>query len=720
MKVSDAVPSLVGDLSRFRDLTDRVEGLIESQVSQFRSGAAQWIILPWEHGFYLFSENSEGQRRGREVAHAFLGPGIALIANVSDEHLDRNLPPEWKRTGLVKASFLRRVALDADGAQAMLSRLEDMVASVGGHTAPILELKPSHSDLLRDFRLALINLDDNSARSLLERILLTGHVSAENVRYLRIEYLAAFRRWAEMRAMPHVDALLKARRPKAISEILLRMVWWAELTGPEFGTPARAFRERAVIDTYGALLRSIRVPSTPEGRGVAFLAAIAEDDKEWQGEVLAGTGDLDERAALVGLGHEVVPAPAPPAFAHERPADERHANPIVELFEAGKFRDVVRGFVSSRDPAYAEIALEAILDSGDDGEAATVAQLVRYLVLEGRIQLSRRGRRDLEQLEAALTGACSGWLEWARRVGEPVRWADAAATLRNGREGWEPLTAIGAQSVGDLCDALLEASGGPNADQLRTCLDILCSEAASLLVQGQPNDFCQVVLALLSEQENFSEMVRNAYLDLLAAWLAVGPTAREYVEVIDQTLAIWDRIASPNAVDWANCVLEAMADAPCADESKRTSAAVVMIDRVRQHANRLTLRQRVEVEGLAAEFGLPTRQVEAPQEELDVWARLDGKSVGIYSLLTRAESYLRERLSRLCSVGEVKGNSDLVATQALRSLAERSDYLVVDTWHAAHQATGAIDAVRSRERQILPRLRGHSGFLRALEDALTG
>ena len=209
-----------------------------------------------------------------------------------------------------------------------------------------------------------------------------------------------------------------------------------------------------------------------------------------------------------------------------------------------------------------------------------------------------RGRRDLEELEQALAGTSAGWLEWATRLGDGVRWADAATTLRNGREAWEPLTTIGAQPLADVCDALLEASGGPNADQLRTCLDILCSEAASLLTQGQPNDFCQVVLALLSEQENFSEMVRNAYLDLLAAWLAAGPTANEYDEVIDQTLAIWNRIASPNAVDWANCVLEAMVDAPSPDESKRTSTAVVMIEGVRQHASRLTLRQRWKSRGL--------------------------------------------------------------------------------------------------------------------------
>lgn len=719
MKLSAAVPALIGDVSRFRDLADRVEGLVETQVSRFRSGAEEWIILPWDNGFYLFSENSEGQRRGREVAQAFLGPSIALIQSVSEEQLDSDLPPTWKATGLIKASFLRRVTLSPDGMPEMLSRLEDLVASVGGRTAPTLEFKPSPSDLLRDFRLALINRDDDSARALLEQILLTGHVSAENARYLKIEYLAAFGRWTEMRAMPHVGALLKARRPKTISETLLRMVWWSELAGPGFGGPQRAFRERGVLDTYGALLRSVRVPSTPEGRSVAYLAATAEGDEKWQNELAERAANPDERAVLEALAQGNQTPTAPETTGIE-PTAIPTVDPVVEDFRAGRFGEVVRAFASNQDPVYAELALEAILDSGDQEQRDVVVRLVRELATQGKIELSRRGRRDLEELEQALTGFCSGWMEWAIRLGADARWADGAAMIRNDHEAWEPLTSLGAQPLAQVCDSLLEASGGPNADQLRTCLDILCSEAAGLLAQGQPNDFCQVVLALLSEQENFSEMVRNAYLDLFAAWLAAGPTAREYDEVLDQTLAIWQRIASPNAVDWASNILEAMVDSPRPNESKRTSIAVIMIEGVRQHSSRMTLRQQVEVEGLAADLGLLAREVVAPQEERDVWAALDGKTVGIYSLLTRAESYLRERLSRLCAVGEVRGNSDEVATQALKSLAERADYLVVDTWHAAHQATGAIDAVRPREHQILPKLRGHSGFLRALEEALGG
>ena len=58
------------------------------------------------------------------------------------------------------------------------------------------------------------------------------------------------------------------------------------------------------------------------------------------------------------------------------------------------------------------------------------------------------------------------------------------------------------------------------------------------------------MLILLSEQDNFSEMVRSAYLDLFAAWLEVGGSADEYGQVLDQTLHIWNRIASPVAVAW--------------------------------------------------------------------------------------------------------------------------------------------------------------------------
>ena len=172
------------------------------------------------------------------------------------------------------------------------------------------------------------------------------------------------------------------------------------------------------------------------------------------------------------------------------------------------------------------------------------------------------------------------------------------------------------------------------------------------------------------------------------------------------------------AIPWAIGVLEILTDAPCPDMSARTQLAVQIVEGSRRLYGRLSLRERVELEALAGELGLDSQEVIAREAEREVWSELDSKLVGIYSLLPHAASNLEQRLRQLCSVGEVRGNQDLVATPALRSLAKRSDYLIVDTWHAAHQATGAIDAVRPREKQILPTQRGTTGFLRALEGSL--
>ena len=588
-----------------------------------------------------------------------------------------------------------------------------MAASFAGRPWNRLEIRAAPTDLLRDFRLALLRGDYESAHSLLGEVRSTGRLSAENLRYLRIEYLAAFGRWTEMRSMPHMSALLQARRPRAVSETLLRMVWWTELAGPGHPNPRVAFKERGVLEDFGPLLRSVRTPSTAEGRLVCFLAALVDSDVERQESILDRADQADERVRLEAL------ASGPPTSAPAVPRQEPSVHePIVEAYEAGRFAEVITTFLADPKTEHVDLAVAAILDAGATDHAVRVLGLVRDLEYRGELTLSRRARRDIKELQQLVDDTCDGWLEWAVRVSGDIRWPDAGAVVRDHCGSWRSVGSLDSRQVTEVCDALLDATGGANTDQLRYSLDLLCNEAAAILSRGSVNDFCQVVLVLLSEQDNFSEMVRSAYLDLLAAWLEVCPSANDYGQMLDQTLEIWKRISSPVAVVWAVGVLEAVTDLPCLDRARRTVLAAQLIDGARQYYSRLSLRERVEVETLATELRLPSQAIEAQGAERDVWSALDSKVVGVYSLLPRAAGYLRSRLAQLCSVGEVRENHDQVATQALRALAARADYLIVDTWHAAHQATAAIDSVRPRERQILPRQRGLTGFLRALEEAL--
>lgn len=673
------------------------------------------MVLPWIDGFYLFSENNEGQRRGRELVVAFLGPGVVSIETATEERLCGDLPQAWRDSRLIHASHLRRVQMGPEAAADMLARLEDLVATTGGHVRHRLEIAPTPTDVLRDFRLAILIRDDDAARAFLETIRLSGHVSAENLRYLRIEFLAAFGRWAEMRALPHISALLASRRPRLVSETLLQMVWWTDIAGSGLLSPQEAFRARCTMETFGPLMRSIPVPRAPEGRALCLLAAQADGDTGRQQLLLDGAEDFDERSRLESLL-------ATELIDHERdgsPPLDLPATPApVEAYREGRFADVIAGFVGAPSAEYAELALAAVLDSGATDAAALVLSILRGLDEQGVLAFGRHAKRDFEELELLVAGSCGGWGDWTRRVNSDSRWPDAAAIARNQGRLWAPIGSLDSRQVSEICDHLLEAVDGPNADQVRATLDLLCRQAVAVLSSPATSDFCQVVLVLLSEQDNFSEMVRVAYSDLLNAWLEVGPSAGEYGLVLKQTHELWTRIASPVAVSWALGVLEAVTDLPCPDAERRTVLAVQVINDIRQYYSRLTLRERVDTESFATELGLPAQRVDAPQADRDAWSVLNGRMVGIYSLLPRAATYLRGRLAQLCTVDEVQENHDLVATAALRGLAERADFLIVDTWHATHQATSAIDAVRPRERQILPRQRGMTGFLKALEDAL--
>ncbi|UBV16874.1 protein DpdD [Mycolicibacterium fortuitum] len=710
MTIETAVADLVGDLSRFGRLTDRIEGLIESQTSRYRPSAGDWLVLPWHDGFYLFSEDTEGQRRGRELVVAFLGPSVVSVETVPAVRLRQDLPETSKSVGLRCASFLHRVVSGQSGAEDMLARLEDMVATMGGRVWRPLELKPTYTDLLRDFRLALLAKDDDSARQFMDDLRLNGHVSAENLRYLRIEYLGAFGRWDELRALPHIETMLKSRRPQAISEILLRMIWWTELAGTGRQSISSAFDERGVLQTFGPVLRGLRVPSTREGRAVAFLTALVDGDIGRQQEILTRADNLDERSQLSELAG--IGAPSSP-----RNLDVTAEDPIVIAFEEGRFGDVVTQFVARPTAENADIAVQAVLESSLTDDAPRVLALVREFDADGELNLTRRERRDLDELEQLVGNTCDGWLVWARRLAAETRWADGSSIVRNHGGAWTAIGDLPADEAEAVGDALLEAAGGVNDDQVRACLDLLCNEAAKLVARGSASEFCQTVLLLLAEQENFSEMVRIAYLDLFAVWLDSGPNSREYRKVLELTTRIWAMIASPIAVSWAIGVLEAAAISSCPDDSARTAFAVSTIDRARQAYGRARLRERVEIESLAEELRLPSRHVDIPDAERDVWSELDGKLLGLYSLLPRATMLLAGRVAKLSSV-QVKGNDDKVATPGLRTLAERADYFIVDTWHAAHQATGGIDAVRAKDRQILPQQRGITGFLRALESFL--
>ncbi|WP_200211345.1 protein DpdD [Micromonospora coerulea] len=712
MTVLEALQVGVGDPARFKGLRERVEMLVEGQAQNWVSGSNGWLVVPLQRhpqGFYLLSEDREGQRRGREVLQAFLGPATATLEAVqlsaSAEQADRSL----QAAGLVQLSYVRRV--DAAPGE-LLDRLEDAVATAKGRDARIRPIRPSHVDLLRDFRLALLQRDGRLAEQALRDLRLTGQLSAENLRFLRIELLGQLERWRELRELPYLAELLRARRPRVVNEVLLDMLWWTEVADLcAAGLAPQNVHEDAQLGArYGAVLGAVDVPANAGGRAVAAVDALTRRDDE-RFQRLLHAADNAERERLHRLAALAQTTPQP---------TETAGDDVRALFENRQYEAVVQAFLDMADPDIAEFAVQAVLDIQDSGNAPAVLEIVQRLVEEERVSLDRRLRRDVDDLAQFVDSTCDGWVEWGSRLSRDERWPGAAEVLRAHHAQWEGLRTLPASMLSELANGILDAWTGINADQVAMALDLLCLAAAETASTAQAAEFCDTVLEVLAEQQNVSPPVREAYLVLLDQLLQAAPAEARYRELLAQAADLWRRVASPTMFDWGLGLVEVLLNTPAPDPGSQVATVMEVLGRAQDFRKRLNQRQRSELEALAEEVGLPLQSAEEPTEETDgLWRQLDGRVVGLYSLLPRAAESLEKRLSRLCSPKAIEGNADTVSTTALQSLARRADYLIVDTWHASHSATGAIDAARPRSRQILPRGRGVTAFLQALEHSLS-
>ncbi|MEV4712619.1 protein DpdD [Micromonospora sp. NPDC049374] len=702
----------MGDPARFKGLRQRVEMLVEGQARGWVSGSSGWLVVPLQRhpqGFYLLSEDREGQRRGREVLQAFLGPATAVIEAVQlspgAEQADRSL----QAAGLVQLSYVRRID-SAPGE--LLDRLEDAVSTAKGRDARLRPIRPSHVDLLRDFRLALLQRDSRLAEQALQDLRLTGQLSAENLRFLHIELLGELGRWRELRELPYLAELLRTRRSRTVNEVLLEMLWWTEVADLWAGglTPQDVYENAQLGARYGAVLAAVDVPSSAGGRAVAAVDALARGDDERFLRLLHVADDA-EQERLHRLAAVAQPTAQPTAIG---------SDDIRALFEGSQYEAVIQAFLNTADPDIAEFAVQAVLDKQDSGNGPAVLEVVQALVGEERLSLDRRLRRDIDDLARFVDGACRGWIEWCLRLGGDERWPEAAEVLRMQHAQWEGLRTLPASKLSGLASGVLDAWTGVNADQVAVVLDLLCLAAADAASTAQAVEFCDTVLEVLADQQNMSGPVREAYLVLLEQLLQAAPAESRYLELLGQVAVVWRRVASPTVFDWGLALVEVLLTAPAPNLGSRDATVMEVLSRGQDFQKRLSLRQRSELQALAEEVGLPFQSVQEPTEKTEeLWRQLDGRVVGLYSLLPRAAESLEKRLSRLCSPRAVEGNADTVSTTALQSLARRADYLIVDTWHASHSATGAIDAVRTRSRQILPRGRGVTAFLQALEQSLS-
>lgn len=699
------------DFSAFGTHAERVQAIVVAQSK--KEAPAAWSVLPTLNGprdWLLVAATQNGQRLGLEQLRAFIGPDIARTEPSSSVPAG----PNARYQTFVRVAGNRGVDF-LDGIELML-RVQ--ATQPPGRVVVATPL----ASLLGDFGLETRGrdgkVDRERVRTLYARIDSTGLLSLENLRFLKVQMLAACGNWRELVELDWFDELCRTRRPIKITHRLLEAVWKAHFdeleVGEDPGNAISAFEERDLGHRYASLLRAVDETTSKQGRRLLMLAARSSGDRARCERVLA-SAPKDEQRWLARLGG-LDDGPT------ESTGKVDPLDPIDVAFQEGAWGLVLELILQLGviEPANARRLVEAAYELDDQSRCKSVADAIADVDLTDELQ-SRAFREHFEWVRDAAGDHCASWTEWARKAATE-HWPQAFRTVEESCESWSIAAFQHDQESAEFAIRLLEAFDGPNRVVLRQALASLCDLAAQLFSEPAAEDVIFAVLEVLSADENPSPQVRAAFIEALDGALRSGASAARYEQLIETGTTLWDSARSPGNIEWLLDLLETVVMWPCPVNDVRLNLVLNAANDFRRFAAEVAQEARAIVDEILDEFGggvidWPEVDNDVAQGR-DVWATLAGKTVGLYSLVANIGARLEAKLIELCPGVQVLTNADTVNSGRLQALARSADYMIVDWRHASHAATGGIDAVRDRGDQILPAGGGVSSFLSALKEAL--
>lgn len=646
------------------------------------------------------TETSSDWRRLTPVLVAFCGPTLSSFDGLPQPLNGNDEVSQLIASAYPAATGLLRFPADLKGQLAGLRALQRARETLAG--APVLQGSAPEptSWLLARFQDHLNVGRREAAVAILGRLRDELRLDALNLKFLEVQLLARFEEWRAIVALPGFGQLCRARRPSAISALLLEALFEVELRSA-FEAEDQAALQRIYQETvrgFASPILTLPVPPSlgPGGWKLFALGAVEDPDRLELRHALEGRGaELGWIARLLsGTSDENVAV------------DEPQSTPL--------------------DEARAALAETEAVDSLDAlGTALASIERLSSEDLE-RLKTAEPFRSLLQAVQSVRPGGAlpRNWQQWLVRAADED-FQDAAAISRQGAEEW----AIGTETADPIVVQRFVAA----LDQAQTS-DLAAervSQALPFIVAWLRRDpefprpaFAPIFASLLTLFAMNAARGRPIYESsqiLIYGLLASGLSEKDYRTLLDDV----DELAGPGfgveMIYWLLEIIEDLIRFGAADPDARDQFLHSALARVTPIQARLTSLQRAAISRLAAELGWDAGTFEiakTPTTTDDLSTRLADLKIAIYTLTESSGRQAKAALQEAAPSIKVDCNSDHGGTARLRALAENSDLFVLTSLSAKHAATDFIREHRGNQPLLYAQGRGFSSILRAIEDHL--
>jgi hypothetical protein len=566
--------------------------------------------------------------------------------------------------------------------------------------------------VLRHFYEAIAARDRGSATDALEEIRAGALLSAANLRFLRVELLGHLGTPEEIKTDPLLEDISLLRRPPAVTDHLARAAD-ALYIGPNSEAPGGAIWRSiasSIEDTWpGLLAHPSQIRSIHGARCLALAELLAEHPRRGVIESLRSDWIEDALVADVVTTLESASQHVP-----EEAAFPDGLAAVLDHYRHGEYERVLDAAEEVElDGGTATAVMHSALNLGDAVAAARALELVdRLPELERGALLSQavEGVFYTQLVERNQgTQVPSGWLDWL--TGE---WPDRPDLLNDWSSTWESDAPATDEAADVLAVELLDALHDDRRGRVRNGLPAL----VRWLVGDSGLRASSVPLAvtifdiMLGSEPGRAE--RRAALELLGEILLTGCTTEEYRIAV---VAVRDQLGrlGPREVDWLAGILDVQLFSAVPDPRSREELFAEALPVAVSWFSRIDDAEAILLRKLFTDADLDFSQELTDQTDVRVSREVKPfERVGIYSLSESAAQNAARWIRDEWPSVDVRLSHAHSNNSALEGLVRGSDVVLMQTSHAKHAATAAIERSIEPSRLVRVNGRGATALFRGL------